>query len=93
LLQILFFLCFSGLSQRDLALSKRAEEQLEQERRDQELAKRLQEELNMEQEPESEDARYKSTFAIEIISSLISSFKKIMISFLVEPLIAFYSSV
>lgn len=50
----------SGLSQRDLALSKRAEEQLEQERRDQELAKRLQEELNMEQEPESEDARYES---------------------------------
>jgi len=48
------------LSQRDLALSKRAEEQLEQERRDQELAKRLQEELNMEQEPESEDARYES---------------------------------
>ena len=51
---------FLGLSQRDLALSKRAEEQLEQERRDQELAKRLQEELNMEQEPESEDARYES---------------------------------
>ena len=48
---------FSGLSQRDLALSKRAEEQLEQERRDQELARRLQEQLNME-EPESEDARF-----------------------------------
>ena len=38
----LHFRFFSGLSQRDLALSKRAEEQLEMERRDQELAKRLQ---------------------------------------------------
>ena len=38
----LHFRYVSGLSQRDLALSKRAEEQLEMERRDQELAKRLQ---------------------------------------------------
>jgi len=45
------------LSQRDLALSKRAEEQLEQERRDAELARRLQQQLNME-EPESEDVKY-----------------------------------
>ena len=34
----------AGLSQKDVALSRRAEEQLEQERRDAELAARLQEE-------------------------------------------------
>ncbi len=37
-----------GLSQRDIALSRRAEQQLEQERRDQELARRLQEQLMAE---------------------------------------------
>ena len=38
----------AGLSQKDLVLSKRAEEQLEQEKRDEILAKRLQEQLEME---------------------------------------------
>jgi hypothetical protein len=37
-------------------LSKRAEEQLEQERRDAEMARRLQQQLDMEQ-PETEEAR------------------------------------
>ena len=37
--------CAAGLSQKDLVMSKRAEEQLEQERRDKALAKRLQEQL------------------------------------------------
>lgn len=45
----------AGLSQRDLVLSKRAEEQLEQQKRDEELAKRLQEQLLVE---ETEDARF-----------------------------------
>ena len=49
----------TGLSQRDLALSKRAEEQLEQERRDEELARRLQQQLDMEV-PESEDQRFEA---------------------------------
>ena len=38
----------AGLSQKDLAISKKAEEQLIQERRDAELAKRLQEDLSFE---------------------------------------------
>ena len=38
----------AGLSQKDLALSKKAEEQLIQERRDAQLAKRLQEDLSFE---------------------------------------------
>ena len=38
----------AGLSQKDLALSKKAEEQLIQERRDAELARRLQEDLSLE---------------------------------------------
>jgi len=40
----------AGLSQRDLALSKRAELQLEQERRDKELAERLQSQLRADEE-------------------------------------------
>jgi len=40
----------AGLSQRDLALSKRAELQLEQERRDKELAERLQTQLQANEE-------------------------------------------
>ncbi|TRY69161.1 hypothetical protein TCAL_14276 [Tigriopus californicus] len=39
----------AGLSQRDVALSRRAEEQLEQERRDRELARILQEQLSTEE--------------------------------------------
>ena len=38
----------AGLSQKDLVISKRAEEQLEQEKRDELLAKRLQQQLEME---------------------------------------------
>ena len=38
----------AGLSQRDLALSRKAEELLEQERRDEELARRLQEDITNE---------------------------------------------
>ena len=38
----------AGLSQKDIALSKKAEEQLIMERRDAELAKRLQEDLSLE---------------------------------------------
>ena len=43
----------AGLSQRDVVLSQRAEEQLEQEKRDEELAKRLQQQISLE---ETEDA-------------------------------------
>jgi hypothetical protein len=45
----------AGLSQRDVVLSKRAEDLLAQERNDEELAKRLQEQLAMEGD---EDAKY-----------------------------------
>ena len=45
----------AGLSQKDLVLSKRAEEQLEQEKRDELLAKRLQDQLEME---EDEDTKF-----------------------------------
>ena len=44
----------AGLSQRDVVLSRRAEEQLEQEKHDEELARRLQEQIDI---GESEDAR------------------------------------
>ena len=44
----------AGLSQRDVVLSRRAEEQLEQEKHDEELARRLQEQIDL---GESEDAR------------------------------------
>ena len=43
----------AGLSQKDLVLSKRAEEQLEQEKRDELLAKRLQDQLELEDEPDT----------------------------------------
>lgn len=66
---------FTGLSQRDLALSKRAEEQLEQERRDGELARRLQQQLNME-EPESEDAKYVVENVLNHLAQLVEAFKK-----------------
>ena len=46
----------AGLSQRDIVLSKKAEEQLAQEKRDQELAKRLQEQLSTESSPEHRSA-------------------------------------
>lgn len=47
----------AGLSQRDVVLSQRAEEQLAQQKRDEELAKRLQEELEFEEDTDAKLAR------------------------------------
>ena len=47
----------AGLSQRDLVLSQRAEEQTEQQKRDEELAKRLQEQIEFEESADSIIAR------------------------------------
>ena len=46
----------AGLSQKDLALSKKAEEQLMQERKDAELARRLQEDLSIESNNEEHNS-------------------------------------
>ncbi len=48
---------FAGISQRDVVLSKRAEELLAQERHDEELALRLQQELNVEEDNDARLAR------------------------------------
>ena len=47
----------AGLSQRDVVLSQRAEEQLEQQKRDEELARRLQDHLDFEEDQNTKLAR------------------------------------
>lgn len=64
----------AGLSQKDLAMSKKAEEQLIQERRDAELARRLQEDLslqsNMDHQSNSEDKAAKEAEDFEYARAL-----------------------
>ena len=44
----------AGLSQKDVVLSRRAEEQLEQEKLDQEIARRLQQQIDIGAETEDD---------------------------------------
>ncbi len=47
----------AGLSQRDVVLSQRAEQQLEQQKRDEEIARRLQEQIVLEEDEDAKLAR------------------------------------